>query len=209
MLPKEMRPDSTWKLIGIPISLWQQARDTVSAASPWEASLLPCQASRRIPTCPSQLDRCPRVAEQTRVSKGYSRCNLRIYPRFPPQPEKKPRDIPLSVIWAPIPLQCRQSKSVFHIKDERSLAYLDGIPETPQEHCHKARGTVTSPQEHERASCTTNQLKMRPTSPALAPEPSPGRHRTWQVACLPLGNARDFLENTGPSLEEHGVQQSN
>ncbi|MEH8812354.1 hypothetical protein RAF84_27630, partial [Klebsiella pneumoniae] len=38
------------------------------------------------------------------------------------------------------PLHCVQSNSVLHITHERSLDFLDGTPEKPQEHCFKARG---------------------------------------------------------------------
>ena len=43
-LQKLMRLDSSWKLIGIPISLWNLERDTSSPTSPPELSVLFCQA---------------------------------------------------------------------------------------------------------------------------------------------------------------------
>ena len=102
---------------------------------------------------------------------------------------------------------------MFHIKHERSLDFLYGAPESPQEHRHKSRETLRSPQQHIRAPCTPNQLKMRPNSPALAPEPSHIPHQTQQSApCTPNHLVRQlqrFPENTVPSLEEHRVQQSN
>ena len=44
MLPKVMRSDSSWKLIGIPISLWKLERDAWYLTSPLEASVLFYQA---------------------------------------------------------------------------------------------------------------------------------------------------------------------
>ena len=44
MLQKVTRPDSSGKLIGIPLSLWKLERDTWSPTSPPEASVLSCQA---------------------------------------------------------------------------------------------------------------------------------------------------------------------
>ena len=63
-----------------------------------------------------------------------------------------------------------QSNFVFSIKHVRSLDLLDGTPESPQEHCHKSRGTLRSLHQREIAPCTTNQLEMRPDSPALCGE---------------------------------------
>ena len=51
----------------------------------------------------------------------------------------------------------------------RSLDLLAGTPESPQEHCHKTRRTLMSPQERKIAWCITNQIEMKPISPALAP----------------------------------------
>ena len=73
-----------------------------------------------------------------------------------------------------------QSNSMFPIKHVRSLDLLDGTPGSPKEHCHKARGTLMSPQECEIARCTPNQLEMKRDSPALAPEPSRVPHLTRQ-----------------------------
>ena len=101
-------PDSSWKLIVIPIPLWQLERDTGSPTSPREASLLPCQSSSRIPSCPLQLDRSPDVAEQTGVLKGYPHPNLRLYPRFQPQLEKnhETSPSPQEEAWIPC-IACR------------------------------------------------------------------------------------------------------
>ena len=43
-LQKLTRLDSSWKLIGIPISLWKLERDPCSTKSPPEVSVLSCQA---------------------------------------------------------------------------------------------------------------------------------------------------------------------
>ena len=74
---------------------------------------------------------------------------------------------------------------------ERSLDFLVGLPESPEEHWHKSRGTLRSPHQHKRDSYTRNQLEMRPDSPALALEPSCIPHQTRQETCLPLGNSTD------------------
>ena len=47
------RLDSSWKLMGIPISLWKLKRDTWSPTSPPEASVLSFQAYFRFLRCPS------------------------------------------------------------------------------------------------------------------------------------------------------------
>ena len=82
----------------------------------------------------------------------------------------------------PIHLLCVQSNSVFHIKHKRSLDFLYGTPESPQEHSHKSSGTLSSLQQHERAPRTPNQLEMRPDFPAFAPEPFCIPYQTGQVA---------------------------
>ena len=78
-------------------------------------------------------------------------------------------------------LQWVQSNSVFSIKHVRSLDLLDGTTESPQEHCHKSRGTLISLQQCKIVLCTPNQLEMTPVSPALAPWPSHIPHQTRQV----------------------------
>ena len=148
---------------------------------PREASLLPCQASRRFPMCPSKLDRSAHVGEQTRIWKGHPRRNLRIYPRFPSKLEKNddnslpPRD------EARFP--CIECRAIL-CSTSNTRGALTSLMElqSPQEHSHNSRGTLRSPQQHERAPCTQNQLEMRPDSPALAPEPSRIPHQTRQVA---------------------------
>ena len=72
----------------------------------------------------------------------------------------------------------------FHlnIKHLRSLDLLDVIPECLQEHCHMSRRTLMSPQECKITWCSPHQLKMKPNSPALFPEPFGIPHHTQQVA---------------------------
>ena len=94
MVQSETMPDCSGKLIGIPISLWQLEREPWSPTSPREAFQLRCQASRRIPRCPSQLDRSPDVTEQTRVLKSHLCQNSRIYPRFLLKLEKSHETFP-------------------------------------------------------------------------------------------------------------------
>ena len=69
---------------------------------------------------------------------------------------------------------------------------LDGTPESPQENCHKTRGTLLSPQEYKIAPC---QLEMKPIIPSLAPELSGVPYHTEQVASLPLENYRDYVRD--------------
>ena len=59
---------------------------------------------------------------------------------------------------------------MFPIKHIRRLDLLDGTPESPQEHCHKSRRTLMSLQKCEIAWGTPNQIRMKPDSPALAPD---------------------------------------
>ena len=61
--------------------------DTGSPATHQEASLLLCQASRRIWSFPSQLDRRPDIAVQTRDLMGYPHSDWRIYLRLLPKLE--------------------------------------------------------------------------------------------------------------------------
>ena len=65
-----------------------------------------------------------------------------------------------------------KSNSMLPIKHEQSLDFLDGPPESLQEHCQKSRRTLKSPWEQESAPGTPNQLEMRSHSPALALESS-------------------------------------
>ena len=78
----------------------------------------------------------------------------------------------ISMTFGPIPLHFIQRNSIFPIKHVRSLDLIPGTPESPQEHCHKSRRTLMSPQECEIAQCTTNQIKMKTDSTSLAPESS-------------------------------------
>ena len=131
VLQKETMPDSSWKLIGIPISLWQLERHHGSHASPREVSLLPCQASKRMLRCPLQLNLSPHAIEPTGILKGYPRLNLGIYPgsRFN---SRKTMRLHHFREMRPVSLHCGQNNSVFTIKHERSLDFLDGTPESPR-----------------------------------------------------------------------------
>ena len=79
------------------------------------------------------------------------------------------------------PALCVEQFQVPH-QTLRSLDFLGGTPESPQEHRHESRRTLMSPQEHEIALCTQNQLKMKTNFTALAPEQSCLPHHTQQVA---------------------------
>ena len=70
---------------------------------------------------------------------------------------------------------------------------LDRTPGNPQEQPHKSRMTLMSPKECEIVQCNPNQFEMTPDSPVLDVMQSPFPHPTRQVACLTLGNYRDFL----------------
>ena len=164
MLQQEMMPDSSGKYIGIPISQWQLERDHESPSSTQETSLLPCRDYRRIPRCPSKLDRSPDITEKTWVFQECPHRKSRGNPRFLLQLERNHEIFPLTVIWGPIPLHCLQSNSVFHIKQERRLDFLYGIPESTQEHHQKSRGNLRSLPQSERAPCTPKHLEMRANS---------------------------------------------
>ena len=102
-----------------------------------------------------------------------------------------------------------QSNSVFHIKHERSLHFLNGTPESVQEHWHKSSGLLRSPQKDKRGPCTPNHLEMRPDSPALAPEPSHFPPSNMTSGLTSFRKLQRFHENTIPSVEEHQFQHSN
>ena len=53
MLQKVKRPNSSWKLIAIPISLWKIERDAWSPTSPTKCSVLFCQTYFVFLRCPS------------------------------------------------------------------------------------------------------------------------------------------------------------
>ena len=59
---------------------------------------------------------------------------------------------------------------------------LDGTTESSPEIPHKSRRTLMSPQECKIVRGRTNQLEIKPNSPALAPEEFPVPHHTRQVA---------------------------
>ena len=67
-------------------------------------------------------------------------------------------------------------------KDVRSLDLLDGIPESPQEHPHQSRRKLRSLPECKTDHCSPDHLEMTPNFIALAPQQSPIRHDTLQVA---------------------------
>ena len=75
-----------------------------------------------------------------------------------------------------------QSNSLFRIKQVRSLDLLDGTTEILVEIPHKSRRTLMSLQEYEIPRDGTNQLKIKPSFPALAPEQFLLPHQTGQVA---------------------------
>ena len=85
-------------------------------------------------------------------------------PKFAMQLEKNHEISPLTMRLGPIPLQCLQSNSMFHIKHERRLDFLYGTPESPQEHHHKSRRTPRSLLQLKRTPCTPNHLEMRANS---------------------------------------------
>ena len=76
----------------------------------------------------------------------------------------------------------RAEQLVAPIKHVRSLDLLHGTTERPQEHCHKSRRTLMLPLEHEICRFPSNQLEMKPDSPAFPPETSRIPNHTRQVA---------------------------
>ena len=59
---------------------------------------------------------------------------------------------------------------------------LDGTTERPLEIPQNSRRTLLSLQEYEILRGSTNQLKIKPYFPAMAPEQFPVPHHTRQVA---------------------------
>ena len=190
--------DDAWLFVKIerkPNKTVPTIRGAWPPASPWEDTVLSCQAYFRFLKCPSWRNRSPVFAEQSRVSNGHPRRNSRIHSRCRPQIEKTQWDFHLAARWGRITLHCVQRNSVIPIKHIKSLDFLDTTPENPQENCHKTRRTLMSPQECKLNWCTRNQLKMKCISPALASSPSPFPHRKQQVAWRPIGKSRDSLRN--------------
>ena len=84
-----------------------------------------------------------------------------------------------------------------------SLVLLDWITENPQEHCHKTRRTLMSPQEWKIARCTPNQIEVKPIYPALAPQPFP-RSTSYRISGLTcFRNIQRFPEIPASRLEEY------
>ena len=79
--------------------------------------------------------------------------------KLPPHCELRPDSAALHADQLHVPHQMR--KEPF---------FLDGTPESPQEHCHKSRGMLRSLQQRERAPCTPDQLEMRADSLASTQE---------------------------------------
>ena len=94
---------------------------------------------------------------------------LENIPQVPAATGENPWDFPLAARWGLIHLHFVQSNCVFPIKYVRNLDMLVWTPESPQQHCHKRKRTLMSPQECKIARCTQNQFEMRPNSVALAP----------------------------------------
>ena len=111
----------------------------------------------------------PDFNEQTRVSNGLPLCNSRIYPKFLPQLEKTHETFPSLRDEARFPCIACRAIAIFPIKHIRSLDLLDWTPESPQQHSHKTRRTLMSPQECKIDRGTQFQIEMRPISLALAP----------------------------------------
>ena len=92
-------------------------------------------------------------------------------------------------------MHCVQSNAFFPIKQVKSLYLLDGTRERFPEVPHSSRRTLMSPQECQLARCSTHQLEMTTTPPALASEHCPIPDPTGRLAWLPLGNSRDSLRH--------------
>ena len=75
-----------------------------------------------------------------------------------------------------------QRNSLFPIKQVRSLDLLEGTTEGPPDIPHNSKKTLMSLKECEITQGSTNQLKMKPDPPELAPEQFPVPHHTRQVA---------------------------
>ena len=74
--------------------------------------------------------------------------------RLPPQRETRPDSLALGAQQIHVPNKTR-----------KDLDFLDGTPESPQEHPHKSRMTMISPKEREIFHCIPNQHEMSPESP--------------------------------------------
>ena len=98
---------------------------------------------------------------------------------------------------------------MFPIKNVRSLNVLDGTPESPQENCHKSRGTLLSPQECKIAQCTTSQLEMKPISPSLALYSIPCSTSYRTSGLTSFRKLQRFPETHVSSLQEHQFQHRN
>ena len=161
-------PDSSRKLLGIPIYLCHMKRDAWPAGHFQKRLYFPAKhslTSRSVChnwtgvltslTKPEvQID----IPAITREYKPGACCNSRKLMRLPPRRKMRP-DSPA------FPFE----EFVFPIKDVSNLDFPDGTEENPQEHCHNKRRTLMSPQECKIDWCNPNQLKMKHNSPSLIP----------------------------------------
>ena len=161
-------PDSSWKLIGIPISLWKLEKEAYL--------LLLIQKHLKIPAKPS-LDSWGVHRTYTCVLTSLNKHAFRIdiptvlknITQVPAATRENPWDFPFTTRWGPFPVHCMQSNCVFPNKHIRILDLLDWTLESPQQDCHKARRTLMSPQERKIDWCTPNQLRMQHISASLNP----------------------------------------
>ena len=101
-----------------------------------------------------------------------------------------------------------QSNSMFRIKHVRSLDLLGGTPESPQEHCHKSRGTLQSLQQCEIDPCTPNQLEESRIS-CIGSRAIPHSTSYKTSVLTSFRQLQRFPETFVSSLEEHQFQHSN
>ena len=68
--------------------------------------------------------------------------------------------LPPRLELSPDSLHCLQCNSRFQIKHVSSFDFLDGTPESPQEHPNKSQMTLMSPKECEMVQCIPHQLEI-------------------------------------------------
>ena len=98
---------------------------------------------------------------------------------------------------------------MFPIKHERSLDFLDGTPESRQEHCHKSTGSLRLPQQCKNSSEYPKSTRDEDRFPCIG---SRGILHSLSNMTSGLSSFRQlqrFPENTIPGLEELQVQHSN
>ena len=98
---------------------------------------------------------------------------------------------------------------MYPIKHVRSLDFLDGTSESPQEHCHKSRRTLMSPQECEIAWCTPKSTGDEALFAFIVSRAILDSRSYTTSGLTSFQQFQRFPETSVSCVEEHQFQKSN